>query len=626
MSDTQQPKPPANPDTSLTRLDPTGEIRTGEDMRRRGWFWHWNELHTEFGPLLQHSGVGLLTSYIVWTDHRESSPYRGYAFPSLQTQAAFSGTDRAELMTINLILVALDLIEIEKRLIPRTDAQGHKWQVPHNFYKIRDRDEQPDLTSKDVLAVLQIADQRIDVYRHIRHILTPVFEPIGPKNCWHALLIELRMTPLWQRLAEREDARFSARSKAGHRKRQAAEGPSEAVADPEPAQSGKSRTSSKGDKRKPVSPSAPAIHQESDPLGNPETISLPEPLTVVGQSNNGLETVVAQSNYGLETLAATSVALSNNLSTTVVAQSNTIEEQTSTTTTTTPDQSKKRRPVTRTEGAVTALVTNQPRRLSQEEMGPDGVFGPERERALRAFRDANSGICLPRHERYLEEIAHLAGSDGWRWIQAAIAEALDSGSEFVATKRIREIVRRWLAEGVPNEIGGELWVLGGERVREQSADVRFGRSPQGRRSKRVRNGGVIAGVAEWAMLEQEAAVIAAAIPVGDQSPGLKADPGIRAEPEPAPAFWVAEAGVGSGELWDMVCDLLVERGAIRSSDRRNYLTGAAVVERNGERSFVVRARDEQSRTRIARSWQLDVEDAFAEVLGGRGWQITVVAA
>ena len=80
---------PRNPNQQLDEQRITGvdftEVRTGEDTRQRGWFWHWNELHTEYEPLLKHSGIGLITSYIVWTDRREHSPYRGYAFPSLGT-------------------------------------------------------------------------------------------------------------------------------------------------------------------------------------------------------------------------------------------------------------------------------------------------------------------------------------------------------------------------------------------------------------------------------------------------------------------------------------------------------------------------------------------------------------
>ena len=61
--------------------------RSGEDVRKRGWFWHWNSIVTQYAPLLGLKGVGLLNSYTVWTDRREESPHRGYAFPSQQSEA-----------------------------------------------------------------------------------------------------------------------------------------------------------------------------------------------------------------------------------------------------------------------------------------------------------------------------------------------------------------------------------------------------------------------------------------------------------------------------------------------------------------------------------------------------------
>ena len=187
-------KPAPTDEHGVTGIDFT-EVRTGEDTRQRGWFWHWNELHTEYEPLLKHSGIGLITSYIVWTDRREHSPYRGYAFPSLQSQAAFSGSDRAELITINRILVALDLLEIRKEMVLRVDEQGHNWRVPHNLYRVKDRSGNPHLTARDVLRVLDLAEERKDVYRHIRHIFTSAFVPVSRTNIWHQLLPDLAPLP-----------------------------------------------------------------------------------------------------------------------------------------------------------------------------------------------------------------------------------------------------------------------------------------------------------------------------------------------------------------------------------------------------------------------------------------------
>ena len=98
--------------------------------------------------------------------------------------------------------------------------------MPHNLYRVKDRSGDPHLTTADVTRVLELAEERKDVYRHIRHLLTSSFVPISRNNIWHQILAELRPTALWQRLAEQalaEEARFSARSKAGHRSRKSTE-------------------------------------------------------------------------------------------------------------------------------------------------------------------------------------------------------------------------------------------------------------------------------------------------------------------------------------------------------------------------------------------------------------------
>src|SRR5690349_15611537 len=40
--------------------------RSGEDVRRRGWFWHWNSIVTQYAPMIGLKGVGLINSYTVW--------------------------------------------------------------------------------------------------------------------------------------------------------------------------------------------------------------------------------------------------------------------------------------------------------------------------------------------------------------------------------------------------------------------------------------------------------------------------------------------------------------------------------------------------------------------------------
>ena len=55
-----------DPQTEIEGLSLAEPTRSGEDARRRGWFWHWNSIVTQYAPLLTLKGVGLLNSYTVW--------------------------------------------------------------------------------------------------------------------------------------------------------------------------------------------------------------------------------------------------------------------------------------------------------------------------------------------------------------------------------------------------------------------------------------------------------------------------------------------------------------------------------------------------------------------------------
>lgn len=177
----------------------------GQDVRHRGWYWHWNTLVTQYAPLLGLKGVGLLNSYTVWTDRREGSPHQGYAFPSQEAEARFYGEGREELITLNKVLVALDLIAIHKEMVLRQDDRGRRWRVPHNFYRVKDPRDGLVLNVPAVVRVLELAQRDKNVFRHIRHIFGAQYAPIDRTSIWHYLLPELRQLPLWQQLAERAE-------------------------------------------------------------------------------------------------------------------------------------------------------------------------------------------------------------------------------------------------------------------------------------------------------------------------------------------------------------------------------------------------------------------------------------
>ena len=283
------------------------DARSGQDERRRGWFWHWNGIVTQYTPLIGLKGIGLLNSYTVWTDRREDSPHRGYAFPSQQSEANFYGEDRSELITINKILVALDLIEIRKEMVRKTDEQGRRWKVPQNLYRVKDRQDGLDLTVADVLRVVELADRDKAVYRYIRKVFSSRFEPIDRNNVWHSILTEIADHPTWQKLAERvarQEAKASARTRAGHRaraKRQEAR-------TGDLAQPGLSQNSENGDQG---DQAGTPRRREAQPAemtsGHDKPSPLPQAEQALADSAHG-EVVVAPANSGL----AIAVGRSNN--------------------------------------------------------------------------------------------------------------------------------------------------------------------------------------------------------------------------------------------------------------------------------------------------------------------------
>jgi hypothetical protein len=420
--------------------------RGGEDARRRGWFWHWNSVVTQYAPLIGLKGVGLLNSYTVWTDRREESPHRGYAFPSQQREADFYGEDRAELITINKLLVTLDLIEIRKEMVLRTDEQGRRWRVPHNFYRVKDHHDGFTLDAGAVLRVVELADRDKTVYRFIRRIFSPRFAPIDGDNVWHRILPVVREHEVWQRLAARaahEDDRASARTRRGHAARKAGLG-----------------MPNDGDS---ATPATTVNDSGTDEKGK-------EKETSVASANKGLSPDVAPANRGFDDESPTDVDAANSAPPTAVAQANTTyNEEELTTTTTTPGGQKpdQAQAVTGAAGALTTGVTAGVEPLSTAvHAGPGGLPAPVdvvgEAAAIRAFEDANGRKSTPAERQLLRGLAErfdaIAQTTAdprlatvWDWLTAAIYEAVEAGSAYVAPRRLREILTRWEREGLPGE-------------------------------------------------------------------------------------------------------------------------------------------------------------------------------
>ena len=436
--------PTAEPPIEGLVVDPAAAGRTGEDTRRRGWFWHWNSIVTQYAPLLGLKGVGLLNSYTVWTDRREESPHRGYAFPSQQREADFYGEDRAELIAINKILVALDLIEIRKEMVLRTDERGRRWRVPHNFYRVKDHADGFALTARDVMRVVELAGHDKAIYRYIRRLFSPHFAPIDPENVWHQMLPELRATAAWARLAaqaERDEDRASARTRAGHASRRAGASLDPAGApDPEPGRVTPLGGADQASERA-VNDSGAGVNQEGE-------------QTNVASFNNGLDPDVDLTNTGLTAKSPTAVDRGNEGEPTSVDPVNTTYYQSGkTTTTTTGGQQNERNP-----GPGNRAVAERAEQVG----GPGGPpldSARDEVAAFDAFEAANARRATPAERQLLRGLAErfdLAArtggnptATGWAWIAAAAYEAVEAGSAFVAPRRLREILRRWERDGFP---------------------------------------------------------------------------------------------------------------------------------------------------------------------------------
>jgi hypothetical protein len=483
-------------DTPQTSSSSSTPDRSGTDARQRGWYWHWNGIVTQYAPLIGLKGVGLLNSYTVWTDRRDQSPTRGYAFPSQQSEAAFYGEDRAELITINKILVALDLIEIRKEMVLRTDPQGRRWKVPHNLYRVKDRPEGIELRTEDVLRVVELASRDAAVYRYVKRMFSSRFAPIDRENVWHRILEEIADNPTWQQLTEktaRTEAKASARTRAGHKSRNKMELP----ADDDTVLVAEMTTGHFHD-------IVLHAHEHNDKANRQNGTSVAftnngssTKNSDVASGNNGSEPDVDLINTGSQGGDESSAEATNNGPASVVERSNaTYYQETSTTTTTTnrpefagdnfrePDQPvadaatsappeiEQRDENTfpespRPDGldddpaavppTATSTADATGRRPSERRLADPGAGGPLVDPGplvVSLFEAANNRAASPLERILLGELerdaavpAGRVGETGADWVAAALREAVSSGSSFVAPKRIREIINRWAAVG-----------------------------------------------------------------------------------------------------------------------------------------------------------------------------------
>ncbi len=665
-------KSPASPAAPVAGVDATTTTQSGSDTRKRGWFWHWNSIVTQFAPLIGLKGVGLLNSYTVWTDRREDSPNRGYAFPSQQSEADFYGEERSELITINKILVALDLIEIRKEMILKPDAQGRQWRVPHNFYRVKDHDDGYVLSAPAVLSVIQIADRDRNVYRYLRRIFSTRFSPIGSESVWNDIMPTLRRDPTWQRLAakvETEERRASDRTRAGHAARQSAAAATVLFSVPDDGDNGAANATFNDS----IIPSS-VVAGSSDPTAVATTNEGSTGLdgVDVAATNNGSGMDAAGSNSGSGRKRPSTVAGANVGASTIVAPTNTMYDQTFSTTRTTTDtgttdesnrsvEGSRNRigrrvaarrvgralpvigttPVTAPTPAATPLITPitvvSPSRPAADGAGPDAGAA-----AIRAFEDANDKPSTTAQRQLLTTLAEQfdaaaresgTGSTGWAWVTAAIYEAVESGSAYVAPRRIREILARWEREGKPS--GDDDPGRGGRRATRGNRAIAGATPafvPEGAPARRP---AIVAQQPTTATAtlasprtgprrggsQRPAASVVATTPAPEMTAPVVATATRRTAPADT-TFTVEECGLASTQVWSAMLTELALGGEIARADLESCIRSAELIGRGEGGTLVIGAGSAVTQRRASR--YLPVIRRAAETIVGVPVPVEVV--
>lgn len=544
-----------------------GEEIVARDERRRGWWWQWNSVHTQAGPLLGHVGVGLLDYYIVMTDRRPESPRFGYAYVSLDSISVDYGIERGELIAINKILETLELISKSKEMVSRPSDDGKHYRTQINLYRIVDRADGYDLTTADVLKVVRLAGESETIYRRIRHIFRSRFPLLDLEGVWARMLPELRQDPLWQTLAARaleEEARASERSRKGHANRKGGFDASDVVDE------------------------AASAETEND---TGSVIATVGEQTAVAGSNAGSASGVAKSNPGVTTdfepsnggsapLETTVVAGSNGAAPTGVEPSNTTYHvnDSSTTTTSGGGEIDEANDVSRTPVTAPERVVNG---FGEENAPGDG---PAEALAVRNFEEANSRPASPFERRRLVELAarfdpaaraQSRRGTGWRWVAEAIAEGVESGSGFMAPRRIETILTRWTEEGAPERAGG--------------------------------------GVRPAVFLPA---------PEPEPEPNAEPEPTAPIEPppliaklEPAAPFLIEECGLPSLQMWDAVQEDLVAAGQVTAADRRQLLRPSRLIGRGPRGELIVSVATASAKRKLDGSFNRALREACAPFLG-----------
>ena len=307
-------------------------------------------------------------------------------------------------------------------------------------------------------------------------------------------------------------------------------------------------------------------------------ISIERERTSVASVNTGSGVVVAGTNRGSRRTGPSIVAPANDGAPTAVAPANTTYHQRETTTSDHRQKTgEERRGREVGHPADVGLATSRAAG-GPGERPPHDAAGEAA--ALRAFASANDRAATPAERKLLRDLAERfepvaaasrdAGADGptasgWGWIEAAVWEAVEAGSAFVAPRRLREILARWEREGFPRRGG-----IGGEKTAGRQRDT--SRSGQAR------------------------------------SPAP-----VTQHPSP-PTFVIEEVGLSNRQVWAAALAEIAQRGTVSRADLETWLRPAALIGREGQ-TLIVGAPNAVARDRIAGRLLPVVREGLAAAVG-----------
>jgi len=197
--------------------------------------------------------------------------------------------------------------------------------------------------------------------------------------------------------------------------------------------------------------------------------------------------------------------------------------------------------------------------------------------ALRAFESANDRAATPAEGKLLRDLAarfepvaataHQERGDvpnsGWGWLEAAVWDAVEAGSAFVAPRRVREILLRWERDGFPQP-----------------------RDPGPPRLE----------------------------PPHDRTIRPVAQDKLTPPRALTPLFTIEEVGLSNRQVWAATLGELARRGDVSRAELETWLRPAALIGRDGE-TLRIGAPNAVARDRIATRLMPALRQAIAATLG-----------